>query len=94
MSEVLFAQDVANEWRRSRGQNRGFVVVCRGGHEVAGWMDELRPPVSWIPGCWAVDIDNNLWIARGGNDYEGARDWVRIDDQLMVTLQLGRGVLS
>ncbi len=94
MSEILFAKDLANEWRRSRGDlTRGLVIVCPGGFEVAGWMDSLRAPLSWVPGCLAVDIDNNVWIAKGGNDYDGARSWapIPIDDH---TLELRRGVLS
>ncbi|MFT0140798.1 hypothetical protein ACEK07_46660 [Alcanivoracaceae bacterium MT1] len=90
MSEILFARDSANEWRCTRFCYHGLVIVCPGGHEVAGWMDTLRVPKSWVPGCMAVDIDNNMWIATGGNDYDGAREWQRLDDQLMTTLILGR----
>ncbi|EPJ6132876.1 hypothetical protein [Citrobacter freundii] len=28
------------------------------------------------PGVIAVDVDENVFIAEGGNDYDGAKCWV------------------
>lgn len=69
------ATAIAKKWRKFWGyKGKGGVVVVFEG-EVAGWMSELRDPEKWRPGCLAVDQDDNIWIARGGNDMAGASSW-------------------
>lgn len=55
----------------------GVVVINREGL-AAGWMNTLRDPEGWVPGCRAVDAGGAVWIARGGDDYNGAREWVAL----------------
>lgn len=43
--------------------------------QVAGWMNELRNPETWMPGTLAIDDNGNQWIANGGDDYNGAKQW-------------------
>lgn len=52
----------------------GVVVVNRAG-TAAGWMDRLRDPQNWEPGCRAVAVDGTQWLAVGGNDSWGAGSW-------------------
>ncbi len=52
----------------------GVVVMYQA--EVSGWMDRLRDPQHWMPGCVAVLADGSAFVARGGNDYDGAQEWV------------------
>jgi hypothetical protein len=65
--------ETANRFRRERGHAGGVVVIFNG--EVSGWMNELRDPQHWAPGCIAIDADGNAWLATGGNDYDGAARW-------------------
>lgn len=62
-----------------RGHSRkGGVVVLFNG-QVAGWMDKLRDPQGWEPGCVALDDFGNAWEAIGGDSYNGAEDWIQIE---------------
>jgi hypothetical protein len=65
--------ETAKRFREVFDRERGVVVIFEG--EVAGWMDTLRDPNHWMPGCIAVDVDGNTWLATGGNDYDGATHW-------------------
>lgn len=67
---------LADEYRENERPDLpdGGVVVIFGNH-VAGWMDELRDPQSWEPGCFAIDENGNEWVAVGGNTYDGAEKW-------------------
>jgi hypothetical protein len=62
-------------WRHENGYHGkgGVVVVC--GDEVQGWVNELRNPEHWRPGCIAVTEGGTCYEALGGNDYDGAKHW-------------------
>lgn len=66
---------LAKKWRAKNGctGKGGVIVVCDG--EVQGWVNELRNPESWQPGCVAIDENGCKWIAAGGNAYDGAQSW-------------------
>lgn len=69
----------AQEWRTRRGYTgRGGVVVVFDGI-VQGWVDTLRDPEAWRPGCVAVDEIGCSWLAIGGNDQNGASTWMPRD---------------
>lgn len=51
----------------------GVVVIFN--NQACGWMNELRDPQSWEPGCIAIDELGNCWKALGGNAYDGAELW-------------------
>ena len=53
-----------------------MIIVFRS--EIKGWVNELRDPQHWLPGCIAVDIGNNVYKAVGGNEYNGAERWEKI----------------
>jgi len=65
--------DMANKYRQN-GNNTGVVVLFN--NEVCGWMDELRSPESWAPGAIAIDAENHIFIAEGGDDYDGSYRWI------------------
>jgi hypothetical protein len=67
----------ARDYRREHNTGDAGVVVFHG-TELQGWVNALRNPESWVPGCVAVDNEGNFFEARGGNDYDGAREWVRV----------------
>lgn len=67
---------LAEQWRKEHGHNHGVVVIFNG--QATGWMNELRSPESWEPGCVAVDPAGVEWVATGGNAYDGATKWERL----------------
>ncbi len=76
MSNGQSINAIAREYRREWGKSKagGFVVFF--GREPQGWIDQLRNPEHWRPGCVAIDDEGKRWIAMGGNNYDGASEWV------------------
>ena len=66
-------KDLAAKWREQYGYTGGVVVIFGG--EVQGWVNELRNPEQWQPGCVAIDEQGQQWIAVGGNARDGAERW-------------------
>jgi len=70
---------VARRWREQWGYvGRGGVVVLLDG-EVQSWVNELRNPEHWQPGCIAVDEDGKTWTTIAGNELDGALMWLPND---------------
>jgi len=67
------------EFLEERGYQGGYTIVSNS--EVSGWTRNLDNPGGWMPGCGAVDQHGNKWVAKGGNDYDGAERWEAIDLQ-------------
>lgn len=67
--------ELAQKWREQRGYTGkgGVIVICDG--VVNSWVNELRDPNHWVPGCIAVDESGNQWISVGGNRESGAERW-------------------
>jgi hypothetical protein len=67
---------LAFDWRQQYGYiNKGGVVVVFEG-KAQSWVNELRNPEHWQPGCVAVDDTGNAWTAVGGNEQNGAAMWI------------------
>lgn len=69
--------NIANDYRNEIGRCGGVVVVFNG--TVSGWVNELRNPEEWRPGCIAVDSVGNQFKAVGGNEYDGSEHWKKIN---------------
>lgn len=68
--------DAALRWRQEKEYaGRGGVVVLFNG-EVQGWVNMLRNPEHWQPGCIAVDEGGRTWTTIAGNDRDGALMWL------------------
>lgn len=68
----------AQTWREQWGYvGRGGVVVVFAG-EVQSWVNEIRNPEDWQPGCVAFDERGNGWITIAGNAEDGALMWLPI----------------
>jgi len=68
-------QQKAQQWREHNGYTgKGGVVVLFEG-KVSGWMNELRDPQGWEPGCIALDEQGKAWQSVGGDAYNGAERW-------------------
>jgi hypothetical protein len=77
---------IAKRWREDHGyRGRGGVIVVYDG-EAQGWVEKLRNPAHWRPGCIAVAEDGICSEAAGGNWRDGARRW-----QPCASLGLQRG---
>lgn len=71
--------EFATEWRTQNGyEGKGGVVVMFDG-EVQGWVNELRDPEHWQPGCIAITEDGHISKAVDGNEYHGAKRWEPIN---------------
>lgn len=70
---------LARAWRERYGYTgRGGVVVIVDGAAEA-WMNQLRNPERWQPGCVAVDEDGKSWTAIAGSKRYGALMWLPDD---------------
>ncbi|HHA1396902.1 TPA: hypothetical protein ACOEOW_003881 [Enterobacter hormaechei subsp. xiangfangensis] len=56
----------------------GFVVVFDG--KCAGWISALNEPQGWEPDSIAVNETGEVWLAYGGNAYDGAQRWEPLQD--------------
>lgn len=71
--------DTAKQWREQHGYvGRGGVVVLYQG-EVQSWVNKLRNPEHWRPGCIAVDEEGRSWITLAGTEQNGALMWLPSD---------------
>lgn len=76
---VIDSLAAARRWRKIWGyEGRGGVVVLFDG-EVQSWVNELRNPEDWQPGCIAVAEDGRTWTAIAGNAQGGAVMWLPND---------------
>lgn len=68
--------NIAAQWRKTQPQTRttGVVLIWQG--NVYGWKKSLRDAAHERPNAIAVDEQGNVFIAEGGNDYDGAKCWV------------------
>ncbi len=78
--------EIAKKWREEYGGKSckgGLIVICNG--VAQGWINELRDPNHWEPGCIVVDESGQGWVAVGGTDRDGAERW----EQLPLDGQIG-----
>lgn len=69
---------IASEYAAESGRRNGVVIIYNG--QVAGWVDKLRDPHHWCPGCFGVIQGNDhVYIAHGGDDINGAKSWVPVE---------------
>ena len=65
----------AETYRADHNLYKNAGVVVFNGTEPQSWVDDLRDPHHWQPGCIAVDGQGQHWIATGGNKRDGAKRW-------------------
>ncbi|SDR62967.1 hypothetical protein SAMN05445850_8541 [Paraburkholderia tuberum] len=76
MESMATPIDIAHRWRQENGYvGRGGVVVLFDG-EVQNWVNKLRNPEHWQPGCIAVDEQGHTWTAIAGSERNGALMWL------------------
>jgi hypothetical protein len=77
--------NTVNKWRTNNIERvaGGVIVVCD--DEIQGWVNELRDPEHWRPGCIAINENGELYLATGGDDQNGAKSWQPMTDKEILT---------
>ncbi|PKB13928.1 hypothetical protein CLU91_5558 [Janthinobacterium sp. 64] len=79
MTTMIDNMAAARRWREQWGYiGRGGVVVLLDG-EVQSWVNQLRNPEHWQPGCIAVDEEGKSWTTIAGDQRDGALMWLPND---------------
>ena len=75
--------DIAHNWRQQQEDGdkllHGVVLIFDG--EVYGWKNCLRDANHERPDVIAVDADYHVFMAVGGDDQEGAKGWITVNDE-------------
>lgn len=69
-------EEKANAYRKTWSKKGGYVVFSNG--EAVGWKISADNPQGWEPQTILIG-ENETYEARGGNDYDGATNWVRVE---------------
>ena len=71
--------EMVHRWREeNRYIGRDGVIVLFDG-KVQSWVNELRNPEHWQPGCVAIDEQGRSWTTIAGNESDGALMWLPDD---------------
>lgn len=77
MSQIEALRTTATQWRTANPERSGGVVLIWQG-SVYGWKNCLRDAAHEQPGAYAVDEAGHVFIAEGGDEYNGAKCWVTV----------------
>lgn len=78
-AELKFYAAEAAAYREAwPGHNHGVVLIWEG--KAYAWKNCLRDAQHERPGVIAIDANGHVFIAEGGNDYDGAKCWVVAGD--------------
>lgn len=72
------ATHASDEQRQHAETRRRSGIVMIWHNSVRGWHQELRDASRVRPNTVAVAHDGSMHVARGGNDWDGARRWVSV----------------
>lgn len=75
---ISTADTVASTWRKKKGYVKKGGCIVMFDDRVQSWCIALPSPTDWRPGSVAV-TDCEHWLAIGGNDFDGAIAWMRIN---------------
>ena len=79
MGELIEAlRAIATNWRAANLEHPGGVVLVWQ-RSVYGWKNSLRDASHERPGVYAIDEAGHVFIAEGGDEYNGAKCWVVAD---------------
>lgn len=78
---IMSILEKAKDYREENNFKTGIVLFFGG--EICGWKNELRDPQSELPETLAVDSNNKIFKAVGGNDYHGAQTWIPFEDSIL-----------
>lgn len=73
-------RQIADRWRSNQPDDHtqaGVVLIWDG--QVYAWKNTLRDAQHERPGAVAVDDRGHVFVAEGGNDYDGAQAWVALN---------------
>ncbi|EGL4300878.1 antirestriction protein ArdR [Salmonella enterica] len=78
-AHLRFAAEAAAYREAWPGHDGGVVLIWEG--KAYGWKNCLRDAGGERPGAIAIDTDGHVFIAEGGNEYDGAKCWVAMIDR-------------
>lgn len=74
---------IANDYRNQNKDthafmlNSGYVIVYEG--SACSWRDSVRNPETEKPNAYLVGLsEDEIYLAKGGDDYNGASDWAKV----------------
>ncbi|EBM5962820.1 TPA: antirestriction protein ArdR [Salmonella enterica subsp. enterica serovar 16:l,v:-] len=70
---------IARHWREQNPEHADSGIVLIWQQTAYGWKNCLRDAHHERPGAIAIDTDGHVFIAKGGNEYDGAKCWVVFD---------------
>ena len=73
--------EIARSWRLQKPEHADSGIVLIWNDAVYGWKNFLRDPQHERPGEIAIDSSGHIFIAEGGNEYDGAKCWVVLENQ-------------
>jgi hypothetical protein len=76
IKQKVAAARAAAEATLAEHDGAGVALICDG--KAYGWKNYLRDPQHEIPGVLAVSGDGRVYEARGGNEQDGAAEWVEV----------------
>ncbi|HCM7833574.1 TPA: antirestriction protein ArdR [Klebsiella quasipneumoniae subsp. quasipneumoniae] len=72
---------IARSWRLQNPEHADSGIVLIWNDAVYGWKNCLRDPQHERPGAIAIDSSEHIFIAEGGNEYDGAKCWVVLENK-------------
>lgn len=73
--------EIARSWRLQNPEHADSGIVLIWNDAVYGWKNCLRDPQHERPGAIAVDTSEHIFITEGGNEYDGAKCWVVLENK-------------
>lgn len=75
--------EIANNYRKESEEdhpymaNSGFIRINRD-LKPYGWCLEKGLPNTECVGSYVISLQGEIWQTAGGNDQDGAREWIKI----------------
>jgi len=83
---MLKAAALATEFRAEHPEYAGGYVTCWRLRAGPGWTIDLSDPNRFRPGCMAVSASGQVFVANGGEYWNGAEKWSLIYDPATVKI--------
>nr|WP_152567246.1 hypothetical protein [Cupriavidus metallidurans] len=78
ISAIAYIAGAVWLWLSGSGSTTALAIVVFE-DKAQGWVNELRNPERWQPGCVALDEQGRSWTTIAGNERDGALMWLPND---------------
>jgi hypothetical protein len=77
----------AMQWANNNNKSDGFVILDPE-FNITGWCKSLENNANtFVPGCTGIGLNGEWFMTRGGDAYNGAKEWIQFK---YVTKKKGR----